>query len=656
MKSVVKPAQCKFCKFHKSAYSTNNYYQSSIFYHFYNMSTIVHLILFVCMSKHAICRNTVEITVSRFFEVLFQNRSKTSECALFVHSNPLLKETFTSNDLGHFREKDKITVTGKGAQNITTTHFVSVSKFKSRCVIAMVEDSQGVFLSKVLPRWQNILRIEEDYFIFLLHNDLAYKSYTSATEYPVLKNQVSAIYKRASVYIAVSSAMSDDVSLKETVTGHSTNKDSFLINNAMFPGIPKSFHVFRQLVVSCPTFTQVVLEIHKLDTGHYHVTRGSMHFAFVHLMIKYNFTAKFIPSTGGGTGRRQSNGSWVGTVGDVLNGRADIGQVTGHIYGRDTIVQFSNTIQYIWLTFASSIPQPYYSWKSVYRPFSNSVWACILLSCVISSAVLYINLKRNTSGQGTLGATVLILLTGAMEQDIKCPSAAHSYRFMISVWLVFILLVATAYRSQLVIFLLFPSILPVPSTFDELARSNYHISLHYVHGAAYSLIKNSANPTFMAIYQRMDLDESVLNCLGRVTRESGFACIVWQVAEHSARHENLSDRYGYVPMVNARDTSAMTSLGLIYRKGSILKETFDQTISQAFDMGLVEKWKQFDSEVLRKRRNTFPDYSKFQQDNHQKYLKLKHLSGTFYMLLVGFSVTILAFPVELICAHWHRKN
>src|ERR1051325_4156581 len=79
-------------------------------------------------------------------------------------------------------------------------------------------------------------------------------------------------------------------------------------------------------------------------------------------------------------------------------------------------------------------------------------------------------------------------------------------------WLLFALLIGTAYRSKLVTFLAFPDIEEPPKTFEELANSNYHIGLQYIKGAAYQVFKNSKNPTYVKIFQRMSLEESDVEC------------------------------------------------------------------------------------------------------------------------------------------------
>lgn len=103
-----------------------------------------------------------------------------------------------------------------------------------------------------------------------------------------------------------------------------------------------------------------------------------------------------------------------------------------------------------------------------------------------------------------------------LEQDP--PSPADSSRSSVALrsftvfWLMFTLLISTAYRSKLVTFLAFPNIEQPPESFEALAHSDYKIGLQYIKGAAYQVLKHSKNPTYAKIFKRMSLEENDVNC------------------------------------------------------------------------------------------------------------------------------------------------
>lgn len=284
------------------------------------------------------------------------------------------------------------------------------------------------------------------------------------------------------------------------------------------PKLWNSHQIFykRPFRVSCPTTPIPAFEIRKKENK-WKSVRGYAHFVFEHVMLKYNFTAIYFPSSGGGgTGNRLANGTWIGTVGDLLYGRADIAQITGQTYSRFQVVDFSKPMGYEWLTFVTGEGQPTYSWRSIYWPLSPICWLIILLNLITAFIIIIIFVKKTRKYSNVIG----YLVRSILGQDRDISEKNSSVRVFTAFWLIFVLVISTAYRSKLVSLLAYPTLEVPPKTFPQLADNlNYQMSLQYIRGAAYALLKTSTSSTFKTIFKRMNIEEDPVKCFGGVLKK-----------------------------------------------------------------------------------------------------------------------------------------
>lgn len=575
---------------------------------------------------------------------------------------------------------------------------VDVHKFRDRCIISFIQidssnpsqsdilttsTSTDHILYEFLTSIDGVIKKDEDYFIFHSlqgHNmDTLFKHGLVASH---IKNKLVIRIRFHNSNKTKNSIGSDSASITLYTTcfycsngkpglhiiniPHHNSKTFHLSNSPshiLFPDLLNNFHG-KEFTVSTPILARWLIEIRETSPGYWMIRRGVMNSAFVHVMWKYNFTAKYFPSLGGGgTGYRFKNGTWIGTVGDVLSGRAEIGQTTGQIYNRNKVVGFSFPITYEWLTFSTGEPKPFYSWKSVYFPFAPLLWLFVIGSLAFAFFT-FTFLLRATNQQKRSSFPVkeaaIYLLRSFLEQDARVLERRprNSVRIFITFWLFFSLLITTAYRSKLVSFLAFPTVDQLPKTFESLADSNhFQIALQYLRGAAYSLIKNSNNPTFQKIFSRMELIENDAKCFQRAIEQNHFACISWDSIASFLYHKNLSDKYGNVPLIKARDTTSFIVVALTFPKRSIFKSKFDTVLVRAFDMGLVKKWISFDHEFVRNERTKWEKATNqppviYPHKNIIEALHIQNLSGTFYILIFGYLITIFSFIMEYLARRW----
>ncbi|XP_021953519.1 probable glutamate receptor [Folsomia candida] len=392
--------------------------------------------------------------------------------------------------------------------------------------------------------------------------------------------------------------------------------------------------------------------------------RGLYTLALYLLENTLNFTSIHMQATGGGTGHRTIvNGTptWFGTVGDVLSNKADIGHATAQTFARCEVVDPSFPIVEACLTFSTGLPIPFYSWRGVYQPLSREVWMGVGVSVMVGWVTFIVLARLEYRHQRVWKPSILLEYAFAtlLEQDppslTRNPSSSHALRTFTIFWLMFTILVTTAYRSTLVTFLAFPNMEQPPETFEELQSSTYAIGLQYIKGAAYQLLKHSKNPTYAGIFKRMSLEEDDVACFLKSVK-SRYACISWDSIAEFVKHRNLTDKYGRSPVLRSPSCTFGIVAGLVMEKRAIFKTEIDQVFRWMVAGGILNKMNDLDVQFIRRERTAWLKEVGMERDSvssmvgekGSKTLNLSHFSGSFYLFIICILVCIVTFGREFV--------
>ncbi|CAL8099085.1 unnamed protein product [Orchesella dallaii] len=533
------------------------------------------------------------------------------------------------------------------------TKVVDVPKSRPTCTVGIIyitTPSSIEYLGSwhtFLQKCHGIVKTDNDSFFYLSQSEsLVDKMLTSDT-----------LGKRVKFNVGISETFQMDRSVMlrsvchfcentETILSASTNAEADF--SKIFIDRSKNL-LGTRLRISTPTSTRGVNEMHTVD-NHWVPKRGIYSIVLNQLMLKYNFTAEFFPSTGGGTGGKINKTHWTGTVGDVLGQKADIGHVTALTFSRSIVVDSTFPVSYEWLTFTTGQPRSFHSWKTVYWPFTPTVWHLTTFVSVLMAIMFKIVLKF-TGQRSKLNKIVEYMLAVITEEGVADPEQypTYSLRLTIVLWLLFSLLMSTAYRSKLTAFLAFPNLERLPQSFEELSDSKYSIGLQYIKGAAYAMLKSSKNPTYMKIFNKMDLEESDVRCFKR-TIASDFACISWDSIADYVYHKNLTDKFGQAPVVKAPTSTYFITAGMVMEKRSILKMGFDRFLISVADSGIMSKWRFMDYEYIAQQRKYWEKDTNQPETDYtvpeNAALTLGHLSGGYYLLVIGLVLSVTSFGME----------
>lgn len=612
-------------------------------------------------------------TFTHILTELVENNFKTCTVYIFYHKSksekkwPIEKLSYDSATFGH----GGVYITQLNLNNPVNTRTILITnstkiadkmdlhQHRDKCVAVFIfleDDSETAFSNfyEELKTLTSYIKKDEDYFIFitdpgavssiLLHRRISvgikYKLVLSPTAFDSYEAHTACIFCDFGITTVIPIKLMENNGKMNTIKSRHQN----------FPDYVRNFHG-RVMRVSVPTSTGWLNEIRQIN-GKWIGIRGVYNSTMNAIMAKYNFTCEYFPSAGGGgTGVRLSNGTWVGTVGDVMSYNSDLGQVTGQTWARNKVVGYTFPVTYEWLTFTTGEPLPYFSWRAVYWPLGNRIWIGAIISC-FGSFVMFQFLFKATNQPANANETAVYLFGSLMEQDKQPPGVKKSsaVRVYVIFWLLFSMVILTAYRSKLVSFLVFPLKEVIPTTFEELEASKYKLGLQYLKGAAYQLFKTSTNPTYVKIFEKMELEPVDARCYERAIGTK-FSCISWSAIADFVYQRNLSDKHGRVPLIKAPAMTCFLSVGIIMEQRAAFRTNFDLVVSRAVDNGIMIKWRTLDFEFIRSQRRewekqinkTAVTYNTESSDS----LTISHLTGSLLILCGGIITSLNFFAFEM---------
>ncbi|XP_021960591.1 glutamate receptor ionotropic, delta-1 [Folsomia candida] len=388
------------------------------------------------------------------------------------------------------------------------------------------------------------------------------------------------------------------------------------------------------------------------------------------LMPKFNFSYTMFLATGKGTGLELPNGTWVGTVGDVVADRADIAIITAMTDKRIKVVTFTNTFFDInYLNFITTEGTRVFSPAVLLWPFDVVMWSFIGASTVAAflifklinkaMAASHVEVKNIPPNNPTWGMRrqVFFVLTSYLDQDCGGMPSFTPLRCFVALWLFFTLIITTVYRSKMVSFLAFPVMERLPLTFEQLVASDYEVGFLKHGDSAYNTLKASTDPVYVKLLNDMEIiTGNGLECLERAVAKK-YACIAYALATIYLKARNLSDSE-IRKLVFAPETTYNIFMGLVLEAGSIYKESFDRWIGWTRPFHLADLWEANDMYYnvrLPKRAwwlaTNQTDKLALSDTAGNDNLTLKHISGAFYTLTVCLAICAIVFIHEVISFH-----
>lgn len=537
-------------------------------------------------------------------------------------------------------------------------------------VISSWSNTHDLTLFNLLtPAYTSITKKDEDYFFFVSPD-------IKLLDRALLSPRFGAKIKFKLGLVPGAATSSNTLNLR-TVDFYGAGKGSQIISlevakpsrisqsSVLFPDFTKNFRGFplKLAIPKAPFRFDIALNS---KDGRYHPKRGTYKPWLESAISKLNFTYDcFYSSFEGGTGIQFPNGSWVGAVADVRDGRADMAFFIAHIYNRHKVVDWSVPLSYEWIVFVSHKPSYSYSPYAILWPFDVPVWLGFLLSIFLTAfalkfiaSILFRIIKDPRLNIWNFGNALSYIFTTFLEQDREGPSRLpfHPIRIVSAFWLMFAIVTANAYRAKLVSVMAFPVPEFTPRTYEQLVDSHYGAGMHVIGkgDAAYTIFQQGRGRVYEGIFKRLQIIDSPLKCLLKAVHED-FGCLMWEGLNDYLNAKNISKRgVGREPTQVSLTKTSFINDGLIYERRAIIRKQLDETILRSRDSGLTKKWVDMDLDGIRKERFEWEmsqeakgvsiDHSL--ADTGPQPLGMSNILTSVYILIVGLILGGIIFSTE----------
>lgn len=396
---------------------------------------------------------------------------------------------------------------------------------------------------------------------------------------------------------------------------------------------------------------------------------------------RFNFSIDLRPSFDATYGEYLPNKTWTGMIGEMLYKQYDICMQVGPQIVWNHIFDYSMSLTDIQINFVTVKPTLELHWQAFFHPFSNTVWILLLLACLtvtfcmymvlkfghfmmsfpMSSNNVYSKISKLFASENSLFLSFMVPYKIALEQHTPIPKDA---RVLTSAWLLAIIILATAYKTEIMSSLTLPTPTKVPTTISELvARHDYTAIINAVGEIELNMYQTSELPKIKELMRRGLFEESQYNCLIATILRPKTVCFSWCPLLLLAAAEKTTVDLSIDPYVLSNDAVANSYLAIGFAKDSPYVDGFEPIIAAFFESGIYGMW---ETDIYMKQRKK--GYSIYKNSTSStaskklisitdelkgikgllKPLKIKHLKIMFFIETIGLLLAIIGFVFEML--------
>ena len=403
------------------------------------------------------------------------------------------------------------------------------------------------------------------------------------------------------------------------------------------------------------------MDYEELENGTVVFAGGYVHRIFFSLKEKFGFKYKFTLSRG--FGHKSPNGTFNGVIGALQSGKFDYAMEAGSNSDRYAVVEYLPLVAYETLSFLTRIPTHEPKIELVFEPFKLETWFalfCTMLLLAVVFGVLAVassklvgksNVHIREHLQMGLEFTVTTILEQGYEGSLL-DSGIQLLRMLATAWLLSLIVLGTAYKAKLTTLMAYPALEAVPSTFDELADSDYTVFLHELGGLPELVFKTATNPKLVQIRRRLKVQKSLHNCIEETVKIRA-ACVALGFNSMFMASKNFSNIDGKVMIRKAPHTllSFMHAAPLM-KKGQPFARHFAKTVHTLNAMGLTSKFilDEEDAQLRKGKRwakeRTQSEKWRLREPDGPQPIKLVEVLGVIIVYTVMVCICSIAFATE----------
>lgn len=315
---------------------------------------------------------------------------------------------------------------------------------------------------------------------------------------------------------------------------------------------------------------------------------------------------------------------------------------SGMMIGNNSIEPFfDTTVSHIDTTAVWFVPTALQiaQWKNLTVIFEVNVWLIIFFMFLINGLFWWLvgRNKEKSNEFKDLTLSIMCSFHILLQGSVKNPKTGV-LRILVIVWTFSCLLLFTAHQCQLTGILTSPIYEKQISNLEELVTSKLKFGFYPILLDLFSDKNNEIHRKVLNNYVPCSLDQT---CINRTAYQRDFAVI-----KNKREGKYLIPRlYSYPngkPMLYTfKEIEFVVWVKYFAKKGFPLINRMNNLILLLQSNGLVAKWER-DIVVI---QNKGVEITKHQT------LTLSHLQGAFYLLVIGFTSSIVIFLIE-ICKKW----
>ncbi|CAL8071997.1 unnamed protein product [Orchesella dallaii] len=343
--------------------------------------------------------------------------------------------------------------------------------------------------------------------------------------------------------------------------------------------------------------------------------------------------------------------------------------------------EFSDVILRTYINFVTRPLQP--AGKTLTflsQPFKTYVWIFLFASWALLSATIYaiiFKIKANATRHhrskkvnifaGVASALAFPLIDQGNKyfelekkknkNDGKCLQAFNS--LLVCLWLLSVLVLSSLYKSKIVSFLVHPTFLPMPETFQELIESDYEIWVPpgFTKGsmrAYFDSMNNSFSNRFIARYNE---GKTITQCFDVLKSDVNRACVAFDIFISGLANQVLISPQGQ--SMYRRPSDAInpmpSALGVSpYNHGLIRVSSI--TIGRLQQGGFTYQWLRIMDSVnyhigksIAAQKSVSNNSSKSSYDTSKsEIVSAKDIQSPLIILTIGIAMSVLILVVELV--------
>ncbi|XP_063869819.1 glutamate receptor ionotropic, delta-2-like [Scylla paramamosain] len=356
----------------------------------------------------------------------------------------------------------------------------------------------------------------------------------------------------------------------------------------------------------------------------------------------YNFTYEIYVKPEDGMWGDLSNGTWRGMIGEVKREERDFCiNVMAFTMEQFHVVDFSvpYTVDGFAVMLRNPLPPP--RWWSIVFPLSWDTWVVLLIFVLLLPLPLYLLIKAHEESKASLSRMYLEVVRIILRQDAVQLSSAASVRIFSGTWWLAAMVLFISYTGNLVAYITVPAKPQMLTTVEQLVETDIIPMVPDYGTVAPAFLMASEDRTLRILGKKLLLISAESYQDGFDLLEEGRYAFL-DGAEY-LRYTAIMHRVTNVYFL--KETFFPPSISWIFPKYTAWKHKFDLYLQRFVESGLIDFWKKWLTEDVRKKMNLTE--SKVDAQQGPRPLNLDDLKSIFFVYLVGILVVVVAGVLEL---------